>query len=75
MTSIKIEFFDQTLKIPLLQGVAGSFWSKYLLRKKRALLILPEKSWESLYAVCKVLVILIRKRALVKIAQRASTSQ
>ena len=54
---------------------SGSFWSKYLLHKKRVLLILPEKCWESLYAVCEVLVILIRKRELVKNAQRAYASQ
>ena len=52
----------------------GSFWSRYLLHKKRVLLTLPEKCWESLYAVCEVLLILIRKRALVKNAHRASTS-
>ena len=48
--------------------------SKYLLLKKRVLLILPEKCWESLYAVCEVLVILIRKCALIKHAHLASTS-
>ena len=53
---------------------SGSFWSKYLLPKKRVLLVLPEKCWESLYAVCEVLVILIRTCALVKNAHRASTS-
>ena len=31
---------------------SGSFWSKYLLHKERILLILREKCWESLYAVC-----------------------
>ena len=52
----------------------ASFWSKYLLHKKKVSLNLPEKCWESLYAVCEVLVILIRTRALVKNAHRASTS-
>ena len=46
-------------------GASGSFWSKYLLHKKRVLLVLPAKCWEPLYAVCKVFVILIRKHALV----------
>ena len=41
---------------------------------RKELLILPEKCWESLYADCEVLVILIRKRALVKYAHRATTS-
>ena len=31
--------------------------NKILLLKKRALFALPEKCWESLYAVCEVLVI------------------
>ena len=53
---------------------SGGFWPKYLLQKKRILLILPKKCWESLYAVCEELVILIRKRALVKNAHHASTS-
>ena len=53
---------------------SGSFWSKSLLHNKRVLLVLPEKCWESLYAVCEVLVILIRTCALVKNAHRASTS-
>ena len=39
---------------------SGSFWSKYLLHKKKVLLILPEKCWESLYAVCEVLVIIYK---------------
>ena len=33
---------------------SGSFWSKCLLHKKKVILILPEKNWESLYAVCVV---------------------
>ena len=55
-------------------SACGSFWSEFLLHKKRVLLVLSEKCWESLYAVCEVLVILIRTRALVKNAHRASTS-
>ena len=54
--------------------VSGSFGSKCLLHKRRALLILLKKCWESL-AVCKELVFFIRKRALLKNAHRASTSQ
>ena len=53
---------------------SGRFWSKYLLHKKRVLFVLPEKCWEPLYAVCEVLVILIRTLALVKNAHRACTS-
>ena len=43
--------------------VSSSIWSKYLLHKKRVLLILPKKCWESLYAIWEVLVILIREHA------------
>ena len=45
---------------------SDSFWSKYLLHKKIKLLILPEKCWESLYAVRAVIVLLIKKRSLLK---------
>ena len=50
--------------MPLFQGhlVLGQIF----VTKGRVLLILREQCWESLYAVCKVLVILIRKCALVK---------
>ena len=51
-----------------------SFWSKYMLHKKRVVLILRERCWESLYSVCEVLVTFIRKGAVVKNAHRASTS-
>ena len=57
---------------------SGSFWSKYLLHKKRVLYILPEKCSESLYAVCEVLVSLIRNLVqciiLVKYVHHTSTS-
>ena len=42
----------------------GSFWSKYLLYKKRVESILPKKFLESLYFVSELL-ILIRKRGFV----------
>lgn len=45
---------------------SSRLWSKYLFNKKRVLLIPPEKCWGSLYAVCGVLVIWIRKPALEK---------
>ena len=43
---------------------SGSFWSKYVLHKKRVLLNLLEKFWESRNAVCEALLIFIRKHAL-----------
>ena len=43
---------------------SSRFWSKYLFNNKRGLLIPSEKCWGSLYAVCGVLVIWIRKPAL-----------
>ena len=42
---------------------SGKFWSNILLYKRRGLLILPKKCWESLHSVLEVLVILIGKRA------------
>ena len=69
VTGIKIELLDLASA-----RASGSFWSKLLLQKRRGLLILPKKCWKPLYAVCEVLVILIRKLAEVKNAYRASTS-
>ena len=43
-------------------------------RKKDNLLTPPEKCWEPLYAICEVLIILIRMRTLVKNAHGALTS-
>ena len=66
MTVTKIELLDRTLKMPLVQG-----HPVVLL----ILLILLEKCWEPLYAVCEVLIIMIRMRAFEKKnAHRASTS-
>ena len=69
MTSISCksrDWYKKRIVRPNIKNAAsartsGSFWSKYLLHKKRVLLVLPEKCWESLYAVCEVLVILIRR--------------
>ena len=63
MTGIKIELLDRTMKIPLVQGhpVHVVFGQNFC--KIRGLLIISKKYWEPLYAVCEVLVILIRKLA------------
>ena len=61
VTGIKMELLNRTLKMPLVPGHPVVFG-----HEKKGFLILPEKCWEPLCAVCEVLVILIRKRALVK---------
>ena len=74
-----LDWYKKRIVRPNIENAAsarasGSFWSKYLLHKKRVLVVLTEKCWESLYVVCEVLVILIREHALVKNAHHASTS-
>ena len=67
---IKIE---QNIENPASALASGCFWSKLLLQKRKGLLILFKKCWKPFYAVCEVLVILIRQPAKVKNAHRGST--
>ena len=51
------DWYKNRIVTPIIENAAsarasGRFWSKYLLHKERILLILREKCWESLYAVC-----------------------
>ena len=68
MTGIKIELLDRTLKMSLVQGHTVVFGQNICYTRKKYYLIYLKS------AVCEVLVILIRTRALVKNAHRASTS-
>ena len=73
------DWYESRIVRPKIENAAsarasGSFYSKYLLHKKRVLFILSDKCWDSLYAICEVLVILFRKRTLVNNAHRASIS-
>ena len=51
---------------PNIKNATSARASNSLFHEKKGFLILPVKRWEPLCAVCEVLVILIRKRALVK---------
>ena len=65
MTGIKTELLDRTLKILLVQGNLVVFGQNFCYMR-RGLLIQPKKCREPLYAVLEVLVIFIRKGAIVK---------